>query len=258
MPSPGRATILRCQACQASGRRCSGGRSRGPAGTRHVRTRRRRTAPCSSSGRRSRWWPRQTTRRNSRGSGGVTGLSSSQRVDVGEARPCQALRGLRRRGEVPGLRPCPRSARRTAARRPRRRAWPWKPSTLPAPPHCTTRRPPGFSAACRRSNSVGWSGIQWNDGGREDRVDRLRAPRARRGPMTQAVVRSGSSVSRAFSTIDGDPSTANTWPSGSRSCSTCVTRPEPQPASSTVSSPFSGSRSSTSSAHSNCGSETRS
>ena len=55
----------------------------------------------------------------------------------------------------------------------------------------------------------------------------------------------GASRSRAASTIRLDPSSATTWPRGSRSASSSVTRPLPQPASSTRSSPRSGSRSST-------------
>ena len=72
------------------------------------------------------------------------------------------------------------------------------------------------------------------------------------------VARSAGSAARACSTIEGAASTATTCPSGSRSSSIAVTRPEPQPASSTVSSPRSGSRSSTASAHATCGVETRS
>jgi hypothetical protein len=49
---------------------------------------------------------------------------------------------------------------------------------------------------------------------------------------------------RACSIIDGDASTPITLPRGSRSISFRVTRPLPQPASMTVSSPLSGTRSS--------------
>ncbi len=58
------------------------------------------------------------------------------------------------------------------------------------------------------------------------------------------VVPAGS-VARASVTIAGSASTATTRPRGSRSSSRAVTRPVPHPASSTVSSPASGSRSST-------------
>ena len=66
------------------------------------------------------------------------------------------------------------------------------------------------------------------------------------------------SASRARATIEGAASTAITRPRGRRSASRAVTRPLPQPASNTVSSPSSASRSSTCSAHATCGPETRS
>ena len=72
------------------------------------------------------------------------------------------------------------------------------------------------------------------------------------------TVRSGSRNARASATIAAEPSTAITRPAGSRSSSIAVTRPVPHPASSTVSSPRNGSRSTTGRAQSCCGVETRS
>jgi hypothetical protein len=80
-------------------------------------------------------------------------------------------------------------------------------------------------------------------GGREDRVDRLAEVELEQ--VADAQVRVGPSRSRAASIIEGDSSIAITRPCGSRSISACVMRPEPQPASSTVSSPRSSRRSST-------------
>ena len=64
------------------------------------------------------------------------------------------------------------------------------------------------------------------------------------------------SRSRACSTIAGEPSTATTWPRGSRSTSAAVTRPVPQPASSTARHRRSSSRSSTSRPIASSGAET--
>src|SRR4051794_22928319 len=63
---------------------------------------------------------------------------------------------------------------------------------------------------------------------------------------------------RGCSTIAALPSTAITVPSGTRCASTSVTRPVPQPASRTHSSPRRSSRSMTSRAIASCGSDTRS
>ena len=66
------------------------------------------------------------------------------------------------------------------------------------------------------------------------------------------------SRSRAAAIIAGDPSSAITRPRGRRVASSSVTRPVPHPASSTRSSPWSGSRSSTARPQRVCGSATRS
>ena len=120
---------------------------------------------------------------------------------------------------------------------------------LPAPPHCATSRPPGRSDAGEVAEQRVVVGDPVERRGREDRVDRRRRPAAAARPRsaTANATRSPNraSRSRAASTIDGDASSATTCPSGRRSASCSVTRPEPQPASSTVSSPRSGSRSRT-------------
>ena len=89
-------------------------------------------------------------------------------------------------------------------------------------------------------------------------VEALAAHPGYAGTHLVANGRFGRSAGGAASIIDAEPSTAITRPSGSRSSSISVTRPEPQPASSTVSSPRSGSRSSTARPHSACGVPTRS
>jgi hypothetical protein len=91
---------------------------------------------------------------------------------------------------------------------------------------------------------------------REDGVDRLAQPQL--GGSSRSTSARSPISSRALATIAGAASTAITRPRGTRSISIAVTRPLPQPASSTVSSPLSSSRSSTGPAHSTCGLETRS
>ena len=103
-------------------------------------------------------------------------------------------------------------------------------------------------AAARRRGAG--TGSSWSSDPVERR--RWRTPRrpARRAPARRGrrrAARPGRRASRApCSIIDGEASTPITRPRGSRSTSSAVTRPLPQPASSTVSSPRSGSRSSTS------------
>ncbi len=127
---------------------------------------------------------------------------------------------------------------------------------LPAPPHCASIRPPGLSASNRRLKRRSWSRIQWNTAFEKT---------ASTGSRRRSSARSWSSTSarspifsRALATIAGAASTAITLPFGTRSMTISVTRPLPQPASSTVSSPRSSSRSITAAAHSTCGVETRS
>jgi hypothetical protein len=81
---------------------------------------------------------------------------------------------------------------------------------------------------------------------REDGVDPLGSEVERGEVATRSSARSPRR-SRAASIIDAEASTPMTRPCSRRAASASVTRPEPQPASSTVSSPRSGRRSRTSS-----------
>ena len=79
---------------------------------------------------------------------------------------------------------------------------------------------------------------------RAARGDRQRGAEVR-DDVRRRVRRTGARRSRAASTIDGDPSSAMTRPWGSRSSELLGDASRPQPASRTVSSPRSGSRSRT-------------
>ena len=117
-------------------------------------------------------------------------------------------------------------------------------ATLPSPPHWATSRPPGFSASRMRANSRSWSPIQWNVAVETTASTGSSTASSSRSPSRTSTL--SGSRRLASSTIAREPSTAITRPRGSRSASTAVTRPVPQPASSTVSSPSSRSRHSTS------------
>ncbi len=81
-------------------------------------------------------------------------------------------------------------------------------ATLPAPPHWATIRPPGRSAANRRSNSRSWSGIQWKVA-----VERIASTGSSSSSSSRSATNTstpGPSRSRACSTIEGEPSTATT------------------------------------------------
>ena len=127
----------------------------------------------------------------------------------------------------------------------------------PRPPHWATSWPPGLSVRCSAANSASWSWIQWKVA-----FEKIASTGSGRSSSTRSWHRTrwrGRRAPRAAcATIDGATSTAYTRPRGTRSASSAVTRPEPQPASSTTSSPDSASRSSCSRAHASCGSETRS
>ena len=128
---------------------------------------------------------------------------------------------------------------------------------LPRPPHWATRRPPGCRVAEQRGEQRVVVVDPVEGGVGEDRVDRLGQRPARPGPGTAR------SPGRRAPPRRARPSTAPRRPRtrGPRAPgrpASPVTRPEPQPASSTTSSPSSGSRASCSSAQPNWGSETRS
>ena len=104
------------------------------------------------------------------------------------------------------------------------------------------------------------------EGGRgQHGVDRASARRGRAGDNSDRSAWTKLTLSPAVprracacSSIDGEASRATTWPRGSRASSSSVTRPVPQPASTTVSSPSSSRRSSTARPHRACGADTRS
>ena len=77
-------------------------------------------------------------------------------ADVGEADPLEPRRGLLRRRRSSTARASPRAPGSATAS-----IAACTVATLPAPPHWATSRPPGCSAANRRSNSRSWSAIQW-------------------------------------------------------------------------------------------------
>ena len=93
--------------------------------------------------------------------------------------------------------------------------------------------------------------------GREDDVDGL-AAEVEADEVGDAQSASSPRRVRAASIIEADTSTPITRPRGTRSISSSVSRPEPQPASSTVSSPRSSRRSITSRPISSIGVESRS
>ena len=257
-PTHGDCTPLCAETKLPSRARCSGARSRAPAGRPQRRDHRlhvaARAAPPAGARGGGRGRPCAGTR-PARSGVDRPGLEPAARPPrsrprAGAPRSPRARRSSRGPSSRPG-------ARRRAARRadlvgqPRGSA-----STLPSPPHWATSRPPGRSAAYRRANSASWSAIQWKTAFEKT---------ASTGSSSSSSVRSAwstvarsPSASRACSTIDGAASTAITRPSGRRSSSSSVTRPVPQPASSTVSSPRSGSRSSTGLGHLDLRLETRS
>ena len=183
----------------------------------------------------------------------VPGLQPA--ANVVEARPLEPLRSS----------PLPRRSSRAArsrrggrgmarGRRPPRRR--------PAGSRCCRRRRTGPPAPRRASAlAAGCGRARRGRGSSGRRRWRRRRPPARRAPARSGrrpcASSTGRRTERTASTIEGEPSTATTRPRGSRSISIPVTRPLPQPASSTTSSPLSSSRSRIDCAHSWCGTETR-
>ena len=116
-------------------------------------------------------------------------------------------------------------------------------------------------AAARLRNRASWSGTQWkvavdSTASTDPGAIGSGAPRSATTYSTRSP--KGARRSRATSTIEGDPSTAMTRPRGRRCRSRSVTRPDPQPASITVSPPASGRRSRTLAPQRVMGSATRS
>ncbi len=171
--------------------------------------------------------------------------------DVGEAGGAQALAGL-----APASRSSTGRASRAAPgdRRPRSPPPRWRRSRSRRTGPTAGR--PGASASYRRANSVSWSPIQWKVA-----VERIASTGCSSLSSSRSCANASTSSPRrslACSTIARLPSTAITLPSGTRSSSSSVTRPVPQPASSTRSSPRRSRRSMTSRAIVNCGSDCRS
>ncbi len=195
-------------------------------------------------------------RRYSRGSSGLTGRSASQQ------RTSRKPAAVRRRSVSSGVAKFqgprqPSKAARKAGSSPACRAAAWTVAMFPAPPHWATRRPPARRAPRSEANSASWSAIQWKVAV-EKTTSTVSPPRSR--PTRSATRRSTPSPSRlrAASIIDADMSTPITRPSGTRSISSSVRRPEPQPASRMVSSPSRSRRSMTSRPRRSIGVESRS
>ena len=224
-------------------RACSGARSGSRAGPEAARAPRRRTAraaPRAAAPGTSRGRSRRGSRPGRRGRRRRASASTRRRVKPAARRRRSVSSGVAKVQSVAQPAKCSANARPAAASKPACLTS----ATLPWPPHCATSRPPGLSAACRFANSRSWSPIQWNVA--VESTASTGSSSASSGRSAWRTSTPAGSSARACSTIDGAASTAITRPCGSRSCSTRVTLPVPQPASSTVSSPRSTSRSSTS------------
>ena len=113
---------------------------------------------------------------------------------------------------------------------------------LPAPPHWATSRPPGPEDRGEVAEQRVVVGDPVERRGREDRVDRRPAEGQRRAEVGDDVRRPGRRTGARRARGPRRPSPASrraamTRPRGRRSRSSSVTRPVPQPASRTVSSP---------------------
>ena len=194
--------------------------------------------------------------RTLRGSASGVGLASSQHETSLEPRSQQALRGLRRRSRSSTAAASRRNRARTAPRAATSSAARRNESMLPRPPHWATSRPPGFILRCSAANSASWSAIQWNVAFEKTRRP-ARAATAQPGPDT-ARSRGRPAPRGVLDHRRRDVDRVHRAVAAPRRRARAVTLPEPQPASSTTSSPCSASRSSCSTAHASCGSETRS
>ena len=168
---------------------------------------------------------------------GSTGRGSSQAAHVGEAgRARAARRSPRAPAKFHGPRPAVRSARRTAraADLARDRVEARDVARAAALRHQPAAGPQRGVQALEEALVVGHP---VEDGVGEDGVDRLVELELGEVGLRTRRPRSPS-ASRARSTIDGEASTATTWPPRQPlAAASAVTRPVPQPASSTVSSP---------------------
>ena len=214
--------------------RCSAARSRGgrrPAEPRRPRPAARGRAPACRSSVDAEDDRPQVVRRSCR-----AGRRSARRCSQ-----TSTSRNPARRQPAASWPPASRSATAARAGGPDRgrRGPPSPVARLPAPPHCATSWPPGRRTPARFANSASWSGIQWNvavermastgpigSGCAEVGHDVLHATAGRRQPAP----RLGDHLRRP---VERHHRATAAGGSSSRS----VTRPEPQPASSTRSSP---------------------
>ena len=171
--------------------------------------------------------------------------------DVDKARRIEPADGRHRRLEMDVPEPAVADRARTR----------WTDAMLPTPPHWATSRPPGRShrGEVREQGVVVGDPVEGR--GRQDRVDRpFDRQRARRGRRrrTRPGRRTRQPLARGLDhrrrTVERDDPAAR----AAASASSSVTRPLPQPASRTRSSPSSGSRSSTTDPQRVIGAATRS
>ncbi len=148
--------------------------------------------------------------------------------------------GLLGSGVVPGRRQS-RKCSAYGSRSSRGATLPRRIVMLPSPPHCATSRPPGRSAASQAAKEKIVVGDPVERRGRDDRVELLVEIQLEQVDDADVRCLTESLLGRVC-TIEADWSTAITRPRGSRSISAWVMRPEPQPASSTSSSPVSSRR----------------
>ena len=173
---------------------------------------------------------------------GLDGLDVGDRAHLLEARPLEAFAGDVRGAGSSTAPASPPGAQRTAAP-PARGPERWASATFPSPPHCASSTAPR-AAACGGEQPL----VIGDPGGRPRWRTRRRPPcpgRARRGRLSSPTAVPGARPPAPRAPCPPSParrSTAITRPlSGSRSRSAWVTAPEPEPASSTVSSPLSSS-----------------
>ena len=191
----------------------------------------------------------------------VLGLAGRRRQPAlrrGEARREQPLASLPGRRVVPG-RPPAGEVLGVGFVREHRCRLPAQDVDVALSPTLGHQPPAGAQRGAQAPNSRSWSAIQWkvaveriaSTGSSSSSSSRSTTRRSTRPPPGHTARGAGSALppsrSLAASTIEADSSTAITRPRGSRSSSAWVIRPEPQPASSTISSPRSSRRASTSS-----------
>ena len=194
-------------------------------------------ASCRSSGSRSEVLARPTVRRNARGSRGLDRLraraSSGPSVEPG---PLEAGAVSLDRGEVPGCRACREVGREALVAIGDPTIASPSSARLPFPPHWADQRPPG--AARRGAARTGGRGRGSSGRWRSRRPRRpARRARARRGRRRGARPRARATLARLLDHRAQSRRRRSPGPSGRRSARASVTRPLPQPASSTVSSP---------------------